>query len=501
MNRDHTNYTAAAPVRGRISRAGARAALCGLALSASDAVTISTAGHIFNGPGAWPDSQLFERFDHASVAAFMASALAILRLASLRHYSNRLPMLRELRELFGALIFACACHFGLLILRGYATEIVPALLMWGYAAALVPTGRLIVKLILMRAGLWQRDLYIIGSDRLALDAATAVKAEVLMGLALRAFIPGGENRLPLGTPVAAISPLNAPSLAGSVVMVALQGEHDRLRQAWVRALGAVPVDVVLVADVPGVPLHGMRTTYVKSHELLLMQVRDNLSRWHVRFFKRCLDLVGAISISLILAPFLLYIAWQVRKDGGRAIYGHPRIGRNGRPFNCYKFRSMVVDANAKLAELLERDPEAKRDWDRDFKLKNDPRVTRVGSFLRRTSLDELPQLWNVIRGDMSLVGARPEVPQFVDMNSPAWSLILKFRPGITDPASIAYRNEESLLAANADPIRFYEETVLPAKLALNIAYLEKRSFWMDLRIIGQTALCAVLPGHTREISI
>lgn len=228
--------------------------------------------------------------------------------------------------------------------------------------------------------------------------------------------------------------------------------------------------VVLVADVPGVPLHGMRTTYVKSHELLLMQVRDNLSRWHVRFFKRCLDLAGAISISMMLAPFLLYIAWQVRKDGGRAIYGHPRIGHNGRPFNCYKFRSMVVDANAKLAELLERDPEAKRDWERDFKLKNDPRVTRIGSFLRRTSLDELPQLWNVIRGDMSLVGPRPIVQAELERYAADVPYYLMARPGMTGLWQVSGRNDADYTT----------------RVYLDAWYVRNWSLWYDIAILFMT---------------
>jgi lipopolysaccharide/colanic/teichoic acid biosynthesis glycosyltransferase len=119
----------------------------------------------------------------------------------------------------------------------------------------------------------------------------------------------------------------------------------------------------------------------------------------------------------------------------------------------------------------------------------------VGKILRKFKLDELPQLWNVVRAEMSLVGPRPEVPEFVDMNNPVWRSVLKVRPGITDPASIAYRNEEQVLAKSSDPIRFYRETVLPAKLALNLAYIQQRSAWRDMQVIFQTARCAVSPNH------
>jgi lipopolysaccharide/colanic/teichoic acid biosynthesis glycosyltransferase len=123
----------------------------------------------------------------------------------------------------------------------------------------------------------------------------------------------------------------------------------------------------------------------------------------------------------------------------------------------------------------------------------DPRVTRVGKIVRKFKLDELPQLWNVLRGEMSLVGPRPEIPEFVDLDLPIWKSVLEVRPGITDPVSIAYRDEEKLLAAAEDPIRYYRETVLPDKLRRNLAYLRKRSLWSDLRVLAETVRCAALP--------
>jgi lipopolysaccharide/colanic/teichoic acid biosynthesis glycosyltransferase len=118
----------------------------------------------------------------------------------------------------------------------------------------------------------------------------------------------------------------------------------------------------------------------------------------------------------------------------------------------------------------------------------------LGAFLRRFKLDELPQLWNVLRGDMDLVGPRPEVPEFVDMRDPVWSAVLEVRPGITDVATLLYRNEEALLAGSPDPERYYVETILPAKLQMNVDYLRRRSFSLDLRLILLTVWYSVLPG-------
>jgi lipopolysaccharide/colanic/teichoic acid biosynthesis glycosyltransferase len=191
-----------------------------------------------------------------------------------------------------------------------------------------------------------------------------------------------------------------------------------------------------------------------------------------------LDCSVSLIALLILSPVLLSIAAAVLLETGRPIlFTQSRVGRGGKLFRLFKFRTMRAGKSGP-----------------SITSRGDSRVTRVGRFLRKFKLDELPQLWNVVRGEMSLVGPRPEVPEFVDVNNPVWLSVLQARPGITDPASIAYRHEEELLAKAADPIRYYRETVLPSKLALNVAYLRDRSLWQDLQVIARTAHCATFPG-------
>lgn len=464
---NHRNFPGSPPAPRTIRF---RAVLCGAALVVTDAAALSIAGLVFNTAGWLTALRFSSGSDHAAVAAFIAVMLALLRFAGLRHYTNRIPMLRELRDLLGALLLGCMCHIVLLGVRGYTTGILPAATAWLCAAVLVPVCRLLCKLVLMKLRVWQRDLYVIGGGALALDAATAVEAEPLMGLVLRGFIGENEGRLPQGSTLLDWTPTDASLLHGATVLVALDQDSAGLRNAWLRALSVTTASVVLVANVPGMPLHGTRSTYVKTHELLLLQVRDNLSRWHVRVIKRCLDLGGALLISAMLSPVLLYIAWQVRKDGGSAIYGHPRIGRHARPFPCYKFRSMVVDANARLADLLERDADARSEWARDFKLKNDPRITRIGSFLRRTSLDELPQLWNVIRGDMSLVGPRPIVQAELERYGDDAAYYLMARPGMTGLWQVSGRNDADY----------------PTRVYLDAWYVRNWSLWYDIAILFMT---------------
>jgi lipopolysaccharide/colanic/teichoic acid biosynthesis glycosyltransferase len=180
---------------------------------------------------------------------------------------------------------------------------------------------------------------------------------------------------------------------------------------------------------------------------------------------------------LVLSPLLGMIAAAiVLESGWPVLFSQVRVGRNAELFRLVKFRTMRGGRSGP-----------------SITASGDSRVTRVGRLLRKSKLDELPQLWNVVRGDMSLVGPRPEVPEFVDRSQPAWNSVLQVRPGITDPASIAYRNEEEILAKASDPIRYYRESVLPAKLALNVEYLEKRSLWQDVKVILRTVQCAFFP--------
>lgn len=194
--------------------------------------------------------------------------------------------------------------------------------------------------------------------------------------------------------------------------------------------------------------------------------------------KRLFDVVVAALGLLMCAPLLAVLAIAVCLDSaGSALFRQERIGRGGRPFTILKLRTM------------HRDPVA---GGRLVTAADDPRITRLGVWLRRTKLDELPQLWNVLRGDMSLVGPRPEVARFVACYPDAVrAQVLSVRPGITDPASLRFRHEAELLAGATDPEREYVERILPQKLAAYVAWVDSRSFTGDLRLILATLAAVV----------
>jgi lipopolysaccharide/colanic/teichoic acid biosynthesis glycosyltransferase len=188
--------------------------------------------------------------------------------------------------------------------------------------------------------------------------------------------------------------------------------------------------------------------------------------------KRCVDILGSAFTLLLMSPILIAVACAVWLDSGRPVlFRHRRVGRRFRKFDVLKFRTMQVQASGPAITVA-----------------GDARITRVGRLLRATKLDELPQFWNVLVGDMSLVGPRPEVPEYVEMFRERYQRILTVRPGITDIASIRFRNEEKLLARGSEPLREYIQNVLPLKLDLADEYLRTRSLCLDCFILFKTLL-------------
>jgi lipopolysaccharide/colanic/teichoic acid biosynthesis glycosyltransferase len=190
--------------------------------------------------------------------------------------------------------------------------------------------------------------------------------------------------------------------------------------------------------------------------------------------KRVFDAFCSTVGLVFLSPLLLWIAWRIRReDGGPVFYRGVRVGLHGKPLRIFKFRTMVVDAEKLGASSTSDD---------------DPRITRIGKFLRKYKLDELPQLINVLKGDMSFVGPRPQVKWAVDLYTEEEKALLNVRPGITDYASLRFPNEGEILKGSKDPDKDYMEKIHPEKMRLGLEYVRNRSFWLDIKLILQTVL-------------
>lgn len=192
---------------------------------------------------------------------------------------------------------------------------------------------------------------------------------------------------------------------------------------------------------------------------------------------RPVEAVLAVSGLIALSPLMLLVAVLIKFFyHGPVLFSQRRVGLNGREFTLYKFRTMRSSKTGPLVTAA-----------------TDKRITRLGRLLRQTKIDELPELWNILRGEMSFVGPRPEVPEFVDLNDPLWKEILQARPGLTDPVTLKLRNEETLLANVADKEAYYREFLQPYKVKGYVNFVRKRSWKADLKIIYKTVKLVVVP--------
>lgn len=199
------------------------------------------------------------------------------------------------------------------------------------------------------------------------------------------------------------------------------------------------------------------------------------------FFKRCFDIAASFfGILFLLIPFAVVAVAVKCSSRGPVFFRQVRVGKNGRKFRIYKFRTMVADAEKKGMQIT---------------VGGDSRVTGIGRVLRKTKVDELPQLFNVFAGQMSFVGPRPEVPHYVDMYSDYQKNVLRIKPGITELASIVYRDENDVLAKSEDPERTYIEEIMPEKIKLNMQYMQKMNVFYDIYLIFRTFAAVLKRGE------
>lgn len=398
------------------------------------------------------------------------------------HYTKRKPFANELKDILGVIAVLAIADAALLYLTKWQFSRSVMLLNWALAPIFLVLTRLAMKRSLAALGGWFRPMVIIGWGENAIETALAFEDETLMGFTLTAFlVPLGKEKFAhtisdrFGNVVPCISLGEDPEvtleLLGNphTVLALEQGGIDAY-QEMVLQLGRRSQHMQVVPSLRGLPLYGMEASHFFAHEVLLLTVRNNLARRLPQLVKRCFDLLMSITALVLGFPFLLVIAMKVMGTGLPIFYGHKRVGKDGEIFKCYKFRTMAPNADKLLADLLASSADARAEWARDFKLKDDPRITAVGHFLRKTSLDELPQLWNVLVGDMSLVGPRPVVTAELERYGSQVEYYLEARPGITGLWQISGRNDVT-----------YETRVY-----LDAWYVKNWSLFTDIVILFRT---------------
>lgn len=413
---------------------------------------------------------IWERFIHTSVL----TAILLGWWAMRGHYTRRSPFWAELKDICQGLAIIALLDAASLFLQQRQFSRLWILQAWFWATLAVPVGRALIRSLLTRLDAWIVPVVIIGDDTNALDAVDALHSETYLGYRVVAVVPTSTLFANKESPdtselIETLPAICARHSARFVILAPSAGSLDRL-QDLLRRLHTTRIPFAVIPPLRGLPVLNMNAGYFFSHDVMMLSMSNNLARPISRFVKRLFDLSIALVALTFLSPFFIFASILIRTDKGHAFYGHKRVGRNGEIFPCLKFRTMVMDADKKLEAVLASDPVMAEEWKRDQKLRNDPRVTPIGRFLRATSLDELPQLINVVRGDMSLVGPRPVTQTELEKYGDDASYYLEARPGITGLWQVSGRNDTG-----------YERRV-----QLDCWYVRNWSLWQDIAILFKT---------------
>ena len=344
-----------------------------------------------------------------------------------------------------------------------------------FSAVLSPLGRTVAKYVLHHFGLWGREVVILGAGKAGRRVARALQQRPLDGLHPVALFDDDpakrdteiEGLRVTGTLQDAQTFARARGVRHAIVAIshASEGTLTQLLNTQGRAFKQVQ----FVPRIEGLPVYGVHASSLDN--LLALEVDNALNSKLNQSVKRTLDLLGVTLGGVAISPFLLLLMLAIYIDSpGRVFFGHKRVGQGGEHFTTWKFRTMVPNAQEVLEEHLARDPLLAQEWQTSFKLQDDPRITRVGKFLRKTSLDELPQLWNVLVGEMSLVGPRPIIDEEVPRYHTAFELYKLVRPGMTGYWQVSGRSD----------------TDYPHRVALDSFYIRNWSVWLDIVILMAT---------------
>jgi len=416
-----------------------------------------------------------EQFQYRIVSHFILSLTCVAWfLIRLRHYSYRKPFWYELKEILRTIVIFAIFDLALIAFTKWQFSRFVWVFCWSLALFLVPFFRFFTKFLLNKFGIWRKKTIILGSGKNAREAYYALQSEEMLGFEVCAFFDeeSSESHL-LNCPIIK----NADDIWQSAdikhihFIIAFDVDEIDKTVGWLRELSKHQCrSVTVIPSLRGLPLYNTDMSFIFSHEVMLLRINNNLAKRTSRFLKRTFDIVCTLIILIVASPLLLYLWYKVTRDGGPAIYGHQRVGRHGKLFSCYKFRSMVMNSQEVLQKLLDSDSQAREEWEKDFKLKNDPRITSVGHFIRKTSLDELPQLFNVLKGEMSLVGPRPVVIKELERYELDVDYYLMAKPGMTGLWQVSGRNDVD-----------YETRVY-----FDSWYVKNWSLWNDIAILFKT---------------
>jgi Undecaprenyl-phosphate galactose phosphotransferase WbaP len=412
------------------------------------------------------------------IIGVIATAFVIARYLA-GDYSRRQLFWDGARHTTNSLLVCGLPYLAILLLLGLNGLAITALVWFGLLFV-VPMMRQGMRFLLGQAGLWYLPSAILGGNATAQEVYLVLNDRLSLGLSI-CWLAMENCEGPLPPSLKALKPVHAQpeDLVASLVAVGCRQviwvPDDRLPLAQndlIDQFIGADIRVAIVPSLRRLPLFGLSTSSFFGKDLLLLQVRNNLARLPQRILKRVVDIAGSLFALVLLSPLFVALSILIkREDGGPIFFIQKRIGRDGLDFSCWKFRSMTLDAEAQLSRWAKDEPLLlERYRQSNFKLPTDPRITRIGAWMRRKSLDELPQLINVLLGEMSLVGPRPLLRRELPDYGVVITLYKRVRPGITGMWQISGRSH----------------TTFAERVSYDEWYIKNWTLWYDIVILLQT---------------
>ncbi len=385
------------------------------------------------------------------------------------HYSVRMPFWLEGKKIVGTLMFATVIDGFLQFASKQDASRLWLMSAWAVAALGIVVLRIVLRGAMRRRGAWQVPTLLVGAGVTAQEARAALQSEPGLGYEITAQVKDLPDAfLQAGRSWEALCARHDVDY----IVVALDGAELGRAGQPLSQLTREAVPFAVAPPLGNLPVLGMMPQYFFNHNIMLLARRSGLEQPLPRFIKRSFDIVASGVALLALSPLFLSLALLVRLDGGSALFPNRRVGMDGKRFGCLKFRSMVPESDKVLRQYLNvAGPAVREEWHLYKKLRGeDPRVTRIGRLLRKTSLDELPQLLNVLKGDMSLVGPRPILPSELDEYDNDIAHYYRVRPGITGLWQVSGRNE----------------VTYAQRVQMDSWYVRNWSLWHDIVILCKT---------------
>ena len=411
------------------------------------------------------------------VIVLLSSALfCLLYFAYKGHYGVKVPWWQQVRHVLRACVVLL---FADILINYVAFPTVSGqrwiILTWLLAIQNILIVRWVARSALKWIGQWNIPVIVVGGAKTASETLFALKSEGYLSYEIKQVVLINSSDADIAEfkeqhPTTIISEQLGNIAKNDLVIMCPEDSNITLQKEILERVKSAGGRYAISPPTSGLSLYGLKPQYYFGYRIVLLESNSKLQTFLGRLSKSTLDRVGAAIGLFLLSPIFLILALKVKKDGGPAFYGQRRIGQNGKEFKCWKFRSMIINADDVLQDYLDKNPLAKEEYAKDFKLKDDPRITSVGHILRKSSLDEIPQLFNVIKGEMSLVGPRPIVQAEAHYYQDQFKYYLAVRPGITGLWQVSGRNDIS-----------YAQRV-----SLDSWYVENWSVWNDIVIILKT---------------